>query len=149
MDAIQFLTQEHEKAKRAFAEIEAASPGDRGPLWRRLEPELELHEQLEERYLYGPVARDAGGSDATLRSWESRHQAEVREAEGLIGKLGQREPSEAQWLTELRQLKAALEKHIGEEEHEIWPRIREAWDPAKLESAGRQMEQQHATGRAA
>ena len=47
MDAIQFLKQEHEKAKAAFAKVLKAAPKTRGQLWTKLQPELEAHEQIE------------------------------------------------------------------------------------------------------
>jgi hemerythrin-like domain-containing protein len=37
-------------------------------------------------------------------------------------------------------LREALEHHIQEEEQEIFPKAREAWDQSKLEQAGREME---------
>ena len=43
MDAIQFLKQEHEKAKAAFATVLKAPPKTRGSLWAKLQPELEAH----------------------------------------------------------------------------------------------------------
>src|SRR4029077_3726309 len=48
MDAIQFLKQEHKKAKAGIKKVLKASPEDRGDLWTDLEPELEAHEQIED-----------------------------------------------------------------------------------------------------
>src|SRR5262245_54435286 len=42
MDGIQFLKQEHEKAKGMFQKIEGAGQQERGQLWKRLAPELKL-----------------------------------------------------------------------------------------------------------
>jgi iron-sulfur cluster repair protein YtfE (RIC family) len=140
MDAIQFLKQQHEEAKKMFGRIEQAGAGERGQLWAKLSPELKAHEQNEEQHLYGPVAREAAGRDATLAEWESHHQKEVREAEALIRKIDGANPSDQSWLAQVRELKSALEHHIQEEEGKIWPRIRQVWDAGKLEQAGRQME---------
>jgi hypothetical protein len=49
MNAIQLLKNEHEKAKRAFGEIQAASAGQRAQLWAKLEPELKVHEEWKRR----------------------------------------------------------------------------------------------------
>jgi hemerythrin-like domain-containing protein len=142
MDAIQFLKQQHEKAKRAFEQLEAAAPSERRSLWRGLGPELRTHEEIEETHLYGPVAREEGGGDGSLRSWEQHHREEVQQAEALIARLDGGEPSEERWLGDLRQLKAALDKHIDEEEGNIWPRIGRVWSAERLERAGREMERQ-------
>jgi hypothetical protein len=140
MDAIQFLRQQHEEAKAMFGRIEQAQGGERGQLWKKLAPELKLHEQIEEQHLYGPVARESAGGDQTLVEWERHHHQEVSEAEAMIRKIDGANPSDAKWLEHVRQLKGALEHHIAEEEGRIWPKIRQVWDAGQLEQAGRQME---------
>ncbi len=140
MDAIQFLKQQHEQAKQMFGRIEQAGAGERGRLWRQLAPELAAHEQLEEQHLYGPIAREAGGRDATLVDWEGHHHREVREAEAMIRQIDAADAGGEGWLDQVRQLESALERHIQEEEGRIWPRIRQVWDERRLEQAGQQME---------
>jgi len=56
MNAIQLLKQEHGKAKNAFQAIASAQVSERAALWAKLRPERELHEEMEEACLYGPVA---------------------------------------------------------------------------------------------
>jgi hypothetical protein len=58
MDAIQFLKQEHQKAKAAFENVLKAGPASRGQLWTKLQPELETHEQIEDACLYAPLSRE-------------------------------------------------------------------------------------------
>lgn len=139
MDAITFLEQEHEKAKAAFAELLEAPPAERGRRWKALQPELKSHEELEEACLYGPIESDGVGDDE-LSSWVSdRHEEQVREVEGLIGRTERLEPEEPRWLATVRQIHDALERHIQEEQGEIFPRIARAWDRARLERAGAEM----------
>ena len=68
MDAIEFLRQDHQKAKAAFENVLKAAPESRGQLWAELQPELEAHEQIEDAYLYEPLSRDVGKTDSTLAS---------------------------------------------------------------------------------
>jgi hemerythrin-like domain-containing protein len=139
MDAIKFLEQEHEKAKAAFGKLLEAPPAERGRLWKALQPELKAHEELEEACLYGPIESDGVG-DGKLSSWVSaRHEEQVREVEGLIAQTERLEPKEARWLATVRQIHDALQRHIREEEGEIFPRIARAWDRARLERAGAEM----------
>jgi hemerythrin-like domain-containing protein len=138
MQAIQLLKQDHGKAKAAFQEIEAAAASQRGALWAKLRPELEMHEKKEETYLYGPAARDAQ-ADRSLKEWETTHHREVAEAEGLIKTISHLDATDAKWLETVKKLHGALEQHIRKEEQEIWPKIERAWGPARLESAGSQM----------
>ena len=139
MDAIQMLKQEHEQAKKMFAEIERANGDARGQLWKKLEPELKIHEQLEEAGLYGPVAREVGSKDAELLEWEEQHREEVGEAESMIQEIGELEPSDPAWLEKVQELRQMLEHHIEEEEGDVWPRIQEVWDHTKLAEVGEQM----------
>jgi iron-sulfur cluster repair protein YtfE (RIC family) len=139
MDAIEFLQQEHQKAKRAFEKLLGAAPAERGALWRELKPELKAHEKIEEQCLYGPIARD-GASDPALSEWVSdRHQDEVYEVEGLIKKIEGLDPEDGRWLATVRQIRSALENHIRQEEQDIFPRIGQIWDRTRLEEAGREM----------
>jgi hemerythrin-like domain-containing protein len=140
MNAIQLLKSEHEKAKQAFREIQAASAEQRTQLWAKLEPELKMHEQMEEVALYGPVAQEVGPKDQTLKEWQEHHHDEVMEAEALIQEINGLDPTADEWLEKVEELQDALEHHIEEEEGDIWPRIEQAWDPSKLERAGQQME---------
>ena len=143
MDAIQFLTQEHQKAKAAFAKLLEASPAKRGALWKELHPELKTHEEIEETCLYGPLEKE-GPSDATLAEWVSDgHEEEVSEVEGLIEKTARLDAQDERWLTTVKQIHTALEKHIKHEEGDIFPRIGQEWDSARLEQAGRQMTELH------
>jgi iron-sulfur cluster repair protein YtfE (RIC family) len=142
MQAIQFLKQEHGKAKAEFQKIEGAPANQRRGLWTKLRPELELHEKMEEQHLYGPAAREIQ-TDRSLADYEAAHRREVQEAEGLIKEIDRLDPSDDKWLQTVKKLHGALEQHIQKEEQEIWPKIERAWDATRLEEAGRQMEAMH------
>jgi hemerythrin superfamily protein len=140
MNAIQLLKGEHEKAKRTFEEIQAASADQRAPLWAKLEPELKVHEEMEEAALYGPVAQEVGSRDETLKEWQEHHHEEITEAEALIKEIGRLDAAADPWMEKVEELQEMLEHHILEEEGDIWPRIQHVWDQSKLEHAGQQME---------
>ena len=140
MNAIRLLTQDHELAKQMFSNIQAASAEQRQQLWAQLEPELKVHEQIEETALYGPVAQEVGSRDATLKEWHEQHQQEVSELEDLLQDIAAFDPMTDQWMERVTELQETLEEHIEEEEGDIWPRIQQAWDESKLERAGQEME---------
>jgi hypothetical protein len=140
MNAIQALKKDHETAKRGFSQIQAAAPNQRGALWEKLEPELKLHEQVEEKAVYGPVAQDAGAKDRKLKEWPEQHKKEVSEAEALIKAINGLDATSDQWMAKVSDLHQALEHHIKEEEGEVWPRIEQAWNASKLEKAGEEIE---------
>jgi iron-sulfur cluster repair protein YtfE (RIC family) len=144
MDAIQFLKQEHEKAKAAFAKVLKAAPERRGELWAKLQPELEVHEQIEDTCVYKPLSRDAGKTDSKLAEWRNTHQTEVNKVESLIKEMRQLDPEDESWLTTLKAVHASLEGHIREEEQDVFPRISKVWDNKQLTQAGTELKEMKA-----
>ena len=139
MDAIQFIKQEHAKARAAFAKLLEATPAKRGDLWNELEPELKAHEEIEEACLYGPLL-DEGPTDPKLQEWVSdRHSDDVEKVEELIDKTESLDPKTDKWLGIVRQIHGALEDHIRQEEGEIFPRVAQFCDQTKLAQAGEEM----------
>ncbi len=143
MNALEILREMHVDAKSAFQEIHGAAPDKRGGLWASLRPKLQLHEQIEERFVYQPVAHDFGASFA---DWENQHMQQVHEAETLMDRIGELKPRESRWLYMVSQLQTALEQHIAMEEGQIWPMIERQWGPDKLEEVGNQVHVARTTG---
>jgi Hemerythrin HHE cation binding domain len=137
VDALEELRQMHVEAKARFEKIETSPAAERGALWAELKPQLELHEQIEERFVYDPVAREAGRHDEVLARWEREHEEQVREADEVMRQIGTLDPSDDLWVAMVGTLGTTLQDHIQHEEDDIWPRIREAWGQPKLEEAGR------------
>jgi hypothetical protein len=105
----------------------------------KLQPELETHEQLEDAHLYGPLSHDAGKTDSKLAAWRKKHQHEVDKVDGLIEAMAALAPEGAPWLSKLKVVRASLDKHIREEEQDIFPRITMVWNEARLKRAGAAM----------
>jgi len=144
MDAIQFIKQEHTKAKAAFAKLLEAAPAKRDAIWNELKPELKAHEEIEDACLYGPLL-DEGPSDAKLLEWVSgKHSDEVEKVENLIEQTESLDPKDGGWLTIVKEVHSGLEQHILQEEGEIFPRIAQFWDKDKLTQAGEEMSEMKA-----
>ena len=144
VDAIHFLKTEHGQAKAAFAKIEQASAHHRAALWKELKPELTVHERMEDRCLYGPLAHDARDRDDILAQWPQRHAAEVKQVDALIGEIEALDARDSQWLTKVSQVRHLLEAHILKEEGEIFPRVGLVWNRERLEQAGSELERMKA-----
>jgi len=144
MDVIQFLKGEHHKARAAVSKVIRAESSERGHLWDELEPELAVHEQIEDECLYAPLSADAGGKDPKLAGWRDEHEQEVEEVETLIEELGGIEAEEERWLDLVKAVQSKLENHIREEEGEIFPRIAKVWDKGRREEAGKRMNEMKA-----
>jgi hypothetical protein len=141
MNAVDFLLQEHRMTEQKFREIEQADPQQRASLWRRLRPELKMHEQLEDDYLYGPLARDPRLEGTELGTFQQHQDDDVQQLEQKMSQLNQMEPTGDEWLAKFSEIRDALMSHVQEEETRILPKVPEVWDQTKLEEAGRMMEE--------
>src|SRR5258708_11482756 len=121
MDAIQFLKQEHKKAKATLKKVLKASPESRGALWTELEPELKAHEQIEDACLYGRLEREVGRTDAKLAGWRAKHQKEVGRVEGLIEKIESLEPEDKAWLAKVKAGRGRPGRPLPAEEQDSFP----------------------------
>jgi len=138
-DAIALLQEMHDEAKATFDQILHSAPGETSArLWKQLEAVLKVHEEMEDTYLYEPLAaeRTAG---STLADWEEEHEEEVEDVELLINRVNQLDPADDRWRATMNQIRAKLTAHIEEEESDIFPRIRAAWDESRLIEAGENM----------
>jgi hypothetical protein len=140
MDAVQFLLREHEIAKAKFAEIEETPPPLRAELWRRLQPELKVHELIEDTYLYGPLSEDPKAAGTKLAEFEERQDEDVATVEEMMVEANALDPATDEWLAKILEIRDALAAHIAVEEGEILPAIPKVWSQDKLNAAGAQME---------
>jgi len=141
MNAVDFLLQEHRKTEEKFREIEQADPQQRMSLWRRLRPELKIHEQMEDDHVYGPLSRDPRFEGTELGEFQEHQDEDVAELEQLISELNGIASGGTEWLAKFREIRDGLMGHVQEEETRILPQVRDAWDESKLEEAGRMMEE--------
>ena len=141
MNAVEWLKQEHVKAKLEFAKVLAAPADEREALWEDLTPQLKVHEQIEDACVYEPLSRDAAGKDALLAQWRSDHQQEVEKVERLIAETEDLDGEEDEWLEKVKAIDASLQSHIAEEEGSVFPRIVQVWDSARLARAAQELEQ--------
>ena len=140
-DAVQFLLHEHEVAKAKFAEIEQTPAPLRAELWRALQPELKVHELVEDTYLYGPLSQDPGAAGTPLASFEEQQAADVAQVEQLMREADALDPASDAWLAKVLAIRDALAQHIAVEESEILPRIPTIWPQDRLDAAGAQMQE--------
>jgi hemerythrin-like domain-containing protein len=139
MDAIQFLLEEHQKVRTRFQEIEHAGPQQRGQLFQQLLPELKLHEEIEDTYLYGPLSKDPAAQGTKVAGFEEHQDEDVAQLEQKIKELQRHDPASEAWLQALREVRDTLMSHVQEEEQDILPAIQQLWDREKLTFAGEQM----------
>ena len=140
-DAVEFLLHEHEVAKAKFAEIEQTPPPLRAELWRALQPELKVHELVEDTYLYGPLVPAIPGRPA--RPWPRSRSSRPgrRGVEQLMGEADALDPASDAWLAKILAIRDALAQHIAVEETEILPQIPRSGARGAADAAGAQMQE--------
>ena len=142
MNAVQLLRQMHADTKVRFKVILATEdPIVAGEQWAALQPSLELHERLEDTYVYTPVAEECGPG-TPLGDWDQQHEADVAVVRQLVEAVNQADPGTPEWRTRIGRVMDVLSRHVMDEEGQIFGRIEQFWGPARLESVGARMQQQ-------
>jgi hypothetical protein len=136
MNAIQVLRTMHADTKVRFKLILGADdPASAAAQWQALQPLLELHEQLEDQFLYDPLFEELGPG-TPLSDWELQHTADVTVVQQLIEAANQLDPATPAWRMAIGTVMDTLNKHVTDEEGQIFGRIEELWGADRLEDAG-------------
>jgi hypothetical protein len=139
MDAIHILREMHADTKHRFKIILAADdPVVAAQLWEALKPLLDLHEQLEDDFVYTPIAEEMGAG-TPLGDWATRHDADVAVVKQLIAATDALDPKLPDWRMSLGQVMDVLARHVMDEEGQIFGRIEQVWGPERLESVGAEL----------
>jgi hemerythrin superfamily protein len=114
-DVVEVIMQDHREVERLF-EVLQAEPEKRAGTVPVLVSLLTAHSRAEEAEVY-PAARDeAGAQDKVEHS-----QAEHAEADQLLQRLAECDPSSADFDATLEELVDAVTHHVEEEEAEVLP----------------------------
>jgi hemerythrin superfamily protein len=135
MDAITFLTKEHEKAKSLFEQIEASTDtATKQRLTAEVIAALRTHTKIEEEVLY-PEVRDMKGGSKLFEEAMQEHQ----EAKKAMKKLDGMSPDNPEWQDHFDILMHGVLHHATEEEADMFPKMREAFSESKLEELGKKL----------
>jgi iron-sulfur cluster repair protein YtfE (RIC family) len=124
MDAIQLLTQDHEKVKQLFQqydELAEAQPERKRELAEKIIQELMVHERVEEEIFY-PAYRasaDEEGKELVAEANEEHHVVDL-----ILDELQAVDLSAEDFNAKFKVLKENVEHHIQEEEEEMFPDAR-------------------------
>ena len=135
MDAIELLKQQHREVESLFEEIENADDVDeKVELVQDLANNFAAHGTIEERIFY-PAAYSDSTKEVLDEAVEEHLSAKRLFADILALKTGD-ESLDAK----LKVLKEQIEHHVKEEEYGLFPKVRDQFDAAALETMGEQME---------
>jgi hemerythrin superfamily protein len=132
MDAIELLKEDHKKVEKIFTAMEKQE--DRQKLFPELDRELSVHAEIEEKIFY-PAAKEAEPTrDLVLESIEEHKQIKM-----VLADLEQTDKSTDVWGAALKVLKEDVMHHVGEEEDELFPKVRKVLSKQQLEELGTRM----------
>ncbi len=134
--AVKLLKQDHRAVAQALEEFRSAERDEKQTLARRICRMLTVHSQIEEELLY-PAARDVlDVGDAHLVAEARVEHASLKD---LIRQIEDREQMDEQYEAKVWVLGEYVKHHVGEEEHELFPRLeRSALD---LQALGERLEE--------
>jgi hemerythrin superfamily protein len=135
MDAIQLLKDDHKKVEKIFSDLESKRD-DRRALFPELDRELTIHAEIEYKVFY-PAAREAAPTrDLVLESIEEHKQIKM-----VLADLEKTDMRTAEWAADLKVLKEDVMHHVGEEENDLFPKVKTILSKEQLEDLGSRMEE--------
>jgi hemerythrin superfamily protein len=135
MDAINLLKTDHRKVDKIFSELEKGN-GNRDQLFKELATELTVHAEIEEKLFY-PAVKDAEPThDLVLESFEEHKQMKM-----VLGDLEQTDKKTEEWIAGLKVLMEDVQHHVGEEENDLFPKVKKVLSSQELEDLGERMEE--------
>ena len=136
MDAIKLLESHHDDVDALFAKFaRARSDEERLETFNALADLLIAHSAIEERIFY-PAVYD-GELEEQLGDALREHESMKR----LIVQMLDLEPSDPRWGVKLKELQDEVENHVGEEEDELFPLVRQTVDKRELDGLAEAMEE--------
>ena len=140
MDALMLLTADHNRVRGLFARFEAAKESDdldeMATLADQVVKELEIHATLEEEIFYPATSELSDETHETVTEGIEEH----RVAKQLMAEISAMAPNTEDWAAKVTVLMENVEHHAGEEEKELFPKVRSAMSADDLTQLAERME---------
>lgn len=133
MDAIELLKDDHKTVEKIFSEMERKE--NRQWLFPELDRELTVHAEIEEKIFYPATKETEPTRDLVLESIEEHKQIKM-----VLADLEQTDKTTEEWGAALKVLKEDVMHHVGEEENDLFPKVRKVLSKQQLEDLGTRME---------
>ena len=135
-DAIAMLKADHAKVKSLFEQFEGLS--DRSKVSKKkiadqICMELSIHAEVEEQVFY-PAVREPVNDNDLMNEAEVEHAS----AKELIAQIMEMDPGDDLYDAKVKVLSEQIEHHVGEEEKEMFPKVRKG--KVDLVALGAEME---------
>ena len=140
MDAVSLLIADHNRVRGLFARFQEAEESkdtaQMAQLAKKILTELEVHTTIEEEIFY-PAVKDAGEElkEVVDEGIEEHHVADT-----LMAEVKTLSPDDDAFAAKMKVLIESVEHHAEEEEKELFPPTRKAFDKDALEELGVRLE---------
>jgi len=135
MDAIELLKDQHDEVAELFEELAELDGARKEECFVRLADALAIHATIEERHFY-PAVRAERTEEILLESLEE-HLAIKRVLADMLAL----SPDDELFDAKLAVLQEEVEHHVGEEEGDLFPKVKRLFGRARLDEIGGLMEQ--------
>lgn len=140
MNAIKILMDQHREVEALFKEFENEESSERKQaIFDELADSLAAHAEIEEQIFYPGVKMKE--TEDLLRESVEEHLSVKR----IIADAMQLDPEDEQFEAKLTTLQEQVEHHVGEEEGQLFPKVKKAMSDEELEELGIEMENLMAT----
>jgi len=139
MDALDLLTADHNRVRGLFARFQTAEGSDDGEAARlaaMIFEELEVHTKIEEELFYPTVGEGSEEIHELVTEGIEEHHV----VDELMAEARTLSPSDETWAAKLKVLIENVEHHAEEEEQELFPLVRKAFDAEARQEMGRRLE---------
>jgi len=134
VNAVDMLESQHREVEDLFAKLEKADRGDRKQkLFTQIADKLAVHASIEEEAFY-PAVKAKRTEDILLESLEE-HLGIKRVLADLIDL----DASDETFDAKAKVLQEQVEHHVGEEEDDLFPKVKKIFDEETLIAIAQQM----------
>jgi hemerythrin superfamily protein len=133
VNAVDLLEGQHREVERLFAKLEKASGASKQGIFDEIADKLALHAAIEEKDFY-PAVKAKRTEDILLESLEE-HLGIKRVLADLLAIDVEDETFDAK----AKVLKEQVEHHVGEEEDDLFPKVKKLMDEETLIAIAQQM----------
>jgi len=140
MDAISLLKKDHQEVRKLLKRLESTNEKNvtrREELLGRVENEIKIHTTIEQEIFY-PAFKAAmrlkADQELYYESLEEHHVVDL-----VMPEVKQTPMDSEKFAAKAKVLKDLIEHHAGEEEQEMFPRVRKAMDTSELKELGQRM----------
>ncbi|MDB4981241.1 MAG: Regulator of cell morphosis and signaling [Myxococcales bacterium] len=138
MNAIDLLESQHREVEKLFARIEKAATDDKEDIFNDIADKLAVHAAIEEHHFY-PAVKNRRTEDILLESLEE-HLGIKR----VLADLLETEAEDESFDAKVKVLEEQVTHHVGEEEDDLFPKVRKLFSKDELEAIGQEMSSEQA-----